>query len=165
MTIQNLFHKTCKTIVILLAALLLIHLAGCSQGNKPQDLGYEAQRTAHFDSAAVVSAHPLASEAGLEILQRGGNAVDAAIATQFALAVVYPRAGNIGGGGFMVIRLADGQTAALDYRERAPAAAHKDMYLDSLGNVVPGLSTRGHLAVGVPGTVAGMWEAFTKFGQ
>ncbi|MEL6945492.1 MAG: gamma-glutamyltransferase, partial [Bacteroidota bacterium] len=95
----------------------------------------------------------------------GGNAVDAVIAVQFALAVVYPRAGNIGGGGFMVIRQADGSTNALDYREKAPAAASRDMYLDSAKNVIQGLSTIGHLASGVPGTVAGMWEAHQKYGK
>lgn len=165
MSIQNLFHKSLLKTAAVLSWALLFLLACSNPSSDRQHPGYEAQRTAVFDSAAVVSAHPLASEVGLAILQKGGNAVDAAIAVQFALAVVYPRAGNIGGGGFMVIRMADGRVAALDYREKAPAAAHKDMYLDSVGNVVPGLSTRGHLAVGVPGTVAGMWEAFTKFGR
>src|SRR5690606_6778124 len=88
------------------------------------------------DSAMVVSAHPLASKVGVEILKKGGNAVDAAIATQLALAVVFPAAGNIGGGGFMVLRNADGEIAALDFREKAPAAAVTNMYLDSAGNVI-----------------------------
>ncbi|MBI5915719.1 MAG: gamma-glutamyltransferase [Bacteroidetes bacterium] len=114
------------------------------------------------DSAMVVAEHPLAAMVGKEILQKGGNAVDAAIATQFALAVVYPRAGNIGGGGFMVIRLANGESDALDYREKAPATAHRDMYLDGEGNVVESLSKEGHLSVGVPGTVAGKELAFQK---
>ncbi len=165
MLIQNLFHKEFLALAVFLHWGFILLVSCGEPGSSSPHLGYEAQRTAIFDSAAVVSAHPLASEVGLSILKKGGNAVDAAIAVQFALAVVYPRAGNIGGGGFMVIRMADGQVASLDYREKAPAAAHKDMYLDSVGNVVPGLSTRGHLAVGVPGTVAGMWEAFTKFGQ
>ncbi|MFK8006781.1 MAG: gamma-glutamyltransferase [Saprospiraceae bacterium] len=113
----------------------------------------------------VVSAHPLASKVGMDILKKGGNAIDAAIAVQFALGVTYPVAGNIGGGGFMVIRMNDGTTAALDYREKAPLAAHRDMYLDSLGNVIPRLSVDGHLAVGVPGTVDGMVKAFEKYSQ
>ncbi|MBT1701852.1 gamma-glutamyltransferase [Chryseosolibacter indicus] len=117
------------------------------------------------DSAIVVCAHPLASAVGLGILKKGGNAVDAAIATQLALAVVYPSAGNIGGGGFMVLRLNDGKVATLDYREKAPAAASEKMYLDSLGNVISGLSERGHLSAGVPGSIAGMVEAHNKYGS
>ncbi len=107
--------------------------------------------------AAVVSANPLASEAGLKILKTGGNAFDAAIATQLALAVVYPGAGNIGGGGFMVAHLKNGKNITLDYREKAPAKAGRDMYLDSNGNPIPKLSEDGHLAAGVPGTVAGLF--------
>ncbi|MCB0589229.1 MAG: gamma-glutamyltransferase, partial [Phaeodactylibacter sp.] len=128
-------------------------------------IDYQSTKVIVADSAAVVSPHPLATRVGLEVLKKGGNAVDAAVAVQFALAVVYPRAGNIGGGGFMVIRTEDGQTAALDYREKAPMAAHRDMYLDSLGNVIDGLSTEGHLAAGVPGSVAGLIEAHRKFGR
>ena len=115
-------------------------------------------------NAMVVSAHPLASQVGREILQKGGNAVDAAIAVQFALAVVHPSAGNLGGGGFMVIRQADGTVHSLDFREMAPAAAHRDMYLDERGDVIENLSLRGHLASGVPGSVDGMVKAYEKFG-
>jgi gamma-glutamyltranspeptidase / glutathione hydrolase len=117
------------------------------------------------DSAMVVCAHPLAAEVGSGILRRGGNAVDAAIATQFALAVVYPSAGNIGGGGFMVYRQNDGEIASLDYREKAPAASTVNMYLDGAGNVITGLSEKGHLSSGVPGSVAGMVEAHAKYGS
>ena len=117
-----------------------------------------------LDSAMVVSAHPLASEIGKSILLKGGNAVDAAIAVQFALAVVHPSAGNIGGGGFMVVRFNDGSHTSLDFRETAPALASKDMYLDDKGNVIDRLSLDGHLAVGVPGTVDGMYNAFKKYG-
>jgi len=117
------------------------------------------------ESAMVVSAHPLASKAGADILRKGGNAVDAAIATQFALAVVYPAAGNIGGGGFMVLRLADGTRTTLDYRERAPALATENMYLSPSGEVLPDLSVSGHLACGVPGTIAGLWEAHNRYGK
>ncbi|MFN7791180.1 MAG: gamma-glutamyltransferase [Cyclobacteriaceae bacterium] len=116
------------------------------------------------DSAMVVSAHPLASEVGVAIMKKGGNAVDAAIATHLALSVVFPAAGNIGGGGFMVVRLKDGTTATLDFREKAPAAATTDMYLDKKGEVIPDLSLKGHLASGVPGSVDGMVEAHKKFG-
>ncbi|MBC8033304.1 MAG: gamma-glutamyltransferase [Chitinophagaceae bacterium] len=107
--------------------------------------------------AAVVSAHPLASKIGRMILKKGGNAIDAAIATQLVLAVVYPGAGNIGGGGFMVARLSSGKNITIDFREQAPSAARRDMYLDSNGNGKMDLSQNGHLAVGVPGTVAGIF--------
>ena len=117
------------------------------------------------DSAMVVSAHPIASNVGLHILKQGGNAVDAAIAVQFALAVVYPSAGNIGGGGFMVLRTSEGLVASLDYREKAAQLATTNMYLDSAGNIVSGLSEKGHLSAGVPGSVAGMAEAHAKYGK
>lgn len=117
------------------------------------------------DSAMVVSAHPLASRIGVDILRKGGNAVDASIAVQFALAVVYPAAGNIGGGGFMVFRKDNGDVATLDYREKAPGNARTAMYLDEENMIVPGLSERTALASGVPGTVAGLWEAHQKFGE
>ncbi|MDQ2656400.1 MAG: gamma-glutamyltransferase [Bacteroidota bacterium] len=117
------------------------------------------------DSAMVVSAHPLASGVGLKILKAGGNAVDAAVATQFALAVVYPPAGNLGGGGFMVLRKRDGTIASLDYREKAPDMASRDMYLDEGGAVRKGLSEKGHLSSGVPGSVAGMYESHLQHGS
>jgi gamma-glutamyltranspeptidase/glutathione hydrolase len=116
------------------------------------------------DSAMVVSAHPLASKIGVDILRQGGNAVDAAIATQFVLAVVYPAAGNIGGGGFMVLRKNDGFFTSLDYREKAPGLSGSDMYLDETGQVMKGLSEKGHLSSGVPGSVAGMYEAHARYG-
>ena len=117
------------------------------------------------DSAVVVTAHPLASRVGIEVLRRGGNAVDAAVAVQFALAVVYPRAGNIGGGGFMIYRSGAGDLAALDFREKAPALAHRDMYLDADGKVIPKKSLEGHLAAAVPGSVAGMYQAHQRYGR
>jgi gamma-glutamyltranspeptidase / glutathione hydrolase len=116
------------------------------------------------EQAMVVSAHPLASQVGVAIMQQGGNAIDAAIAVQFALAVVYPDAGNIGGGGFLVLRRNDGSIDALDYREKAPAAAHRDMYLNEDGEVIKDMSLKGHLAAGVPGTVDGMVKAHQKYG-
>ncbi len=125
----------------------------------------QVQRGVQARQAMVVTAHPLASQVGIDILRQGGSVVDAAVAVQFALAVVYPSAGNIGGGGFMVIRQQDGRVYALDFRETAPLRAHRDMYLDSLGNVIPGRSLYGHLAVGVPGTVDGMVKAHQRFGR
>jgi len=119
---------------------------------------YKIQKKTVVTKGAVVSAHPLASGAGIAILQKGGNAIDAAIATQLALAVVYPGAGNIGGGGFMVAHLSTGRNIALDFREKAPSAATRDMYLDSNGNARPDLSQNGHLAAGVPGTIAGIFS-------
>ncbi|HEY0895082.1 MAG TPA: gamma-glutamyltransferase, partial [Sphingobacteriaceae bacterium] len=113
----------------------------------------------------VVSAHPQATDVGIQILKKGGNAVDAAVAVQFALAVVYPNAGNIGGGGFLVYRSAEGETAALDFREKAPGKASRDMYLDAEGNAVVDKSLYGHLAAGVPGSVDGMVKAHAKFGR
>ena len=119
----------------------------------------------HAAHAIVVSVNELASQVGVEIMQAGGNAVDAAVATGFALAVVHPPAGNIGGGGFMLIRMADGKTHFLDYREKAPAAAKADLYLDAQGKVIPNASRIGYKAIGVPGSVAGMVYAEQKFGK
>ncbi len=118
-----------------------------------------------FDHGAVISAHPLASHIGVDILKKGGNAVDAAIAVKFSLAVVYPNAGNIGGGGFMIYRSHTGESSALDFREAAPSAASRDMYLDKNGNPITDLSLYGQLAAGVPGAVAGMDEAHKKYGS
>jgi gamma-glutamyltranspeptidase/glutathione hydrolase len=120
---------------------------------------YKVQKTATGRNGAVVSAHPLASQVGLQILQKGGNAIDAAIATQLALAVVYPGAGNLGGGGFLVGHLADGKQITLDYREKAPGKAGRDMYLNPDGSANLDKSQNGHLAAGVPGTVAGLWQS------
>lgn len=142
--------------------LIALLLGACRQSSAPT---YMAEQNEVYQEVAVVTGHPLASAVGEDILMRGGNAVDAAVAVQLALAVVHPRAGNIGGGGFMVYRANDGSNYALDYREKAPAAASRDMYLDANDDPVPGLSTRGHLAAGVPGTVAGLVEAHNRFGQ
>jgi gamma-glutamyltranspeptidase / glutathione hydrolase len=120
---------------------------------------------AQTQHAMVVSIHHLASDAGLQMLQAGGNAVDAAVATGFTLAVVYPDAGNLGGGGFMMLRLANGDAHFLDFREEGPLRASANMYLDSSGNVIPEASTVGYRSVGVPGTVAGLIEAERRFGK
>ncbi|MHC2625250.1 gamma-glutamyltranspeptidase/glutathione hydrolase [Bradyrhizobium huanghuaihaiense] len=116
------------------------------------------------ENGMVVSAQHLATQVGVEVLKRGGNAVDAAVAVGYALAVVYPAAGNLGGGGFMTIQLADGRKTFLDFRETAPKGATANMYLDKDGNVIKGISTKGHLAVGVPGSVSGMEYAREKYG-
>src|SRR6195952_2401113 len=116
------------------------------------------------ENGMVVTAQHLATHVGVDELKNGGNAVDAAVAVAFGVAGVYPAAGNLGGGGFMTIQLADGRKTFLDFREKAPLAATANMYLDKDGNVVPDLSTRGHLAVGVPGTVSGMEMALSKYG-
>jgi gamma-glutamyltranspeptidase/glutathione hydrolase len=135
----------------------------CSTTKTPTTLvdqyKYDTQKKVICENGAVVSAHPLASKVGLAVLKMGGNAVDAAIATQLALAVVYPNAGNIGGGGFMVARLKEGKLVAIDYREKAPGNAHRDMYLNATGEPQLQLSQNGHLSSGVPGTIAGLFES------
>ena len=122
-------------------------------------------RPVRAQHAMVVTVHAIASQVGVDILQAGGNAVDAAVAVGFALAVVHSPAGNIGGGGFMLIRMADGKTHFLDYREKAPAAATRDMFLDAQGNVIEGASEIGYKSIGVPGSVAGMVYAEKKYGK
>ena len=117
-----------------------------------------------YKNGVVSSAQELASQVGIDILKNGGNAIDAAVGIGFTLAVVYPQAGNIGGGGFMVIHFSDGLNTSIDYREKAPLVATRDMYLDEEGNVVEGLSTYGYLAAGVPGSVAGLLYALEKYG-
>jgi len=138
--------------------ILAICLVACKK-ETPKTLGVVAER------AMVVSAREEASQIGLEVLKNGGNAFDAMVATELALAVAYPYAGNLGGGGFMIYRLADGSFGQLDYREKAPMAATRDMYLDSLGNVIPRLSTHSAMAIGIPGTVAGVFAAHERFGS
>jgi gamma-glutamyltranspeptidase/glutathione hydrolase len=122
-------------------------------------------RPAHAQHAMVASVHELASEAGVEIMRAGGNAVDAAVATGFALAVVHPQAGNIGGGGFMLLRNATGDSHFIDFREKAPAAATENMFLDAHGNIIKDLSTVGYKSAGVPGSVAGLVYAEKKYGK
>jgi gamma-glutamyltranspeptidase/glutathione hydrolase len=125
----------------------------------------KAQTGLISSKAMVVSAREEASEIGIEIMKKGGNAFDAMVATELALAVSYPYAGNIGGGGFMVYRKKNGEIGSLDYREKAPLKAKKDMYLDANGNVIPKLSTDGALSIGIPGTIAGIFAVHEKFGK
>ena len=150
-----------KKIFSVLTAVVL--LASCQ--NTPVKKQPDPQKGVLAPHAMVVSAKEEASQIGLAILKKGGNAFDAMIATELALAVAYPNAGNIGGGGFMVYRLGSGERGALDYREKAPAKAHRDMYLDKNGKVIADKSTLGALAVGVPGTIAGIFEVYQKFGS
>jgi len=153
-----------KLSATILFTFLAILLTGCF--NASSDLnGIEAGRNISSSKGMVVSAHREASIAGVKILKKGGNAVDAAVATGFALAACYPEAGNLGGGGFMLIRMADGTKNVLDYREKAPLKATRNMYLDNNGNPVEGLSTSTFLASGVPGSVDGLLEAHRKYGR
>jgi gamma-glutamyltranspeptidase/glutathione hydrolase len=146
--------KQKTTALLILACFFVLQ---CTAQINPYN--YHSQKKIVCTNGAVVSAHPLASKAGVQILKQGGNAFDAAIATQLALAVVYPGAGNIGGGGFLVAHLKKGKNIAIDYREKAPAKATRDMYLDSMGNPQMHLSQDGHLAAGVPGTIAGLFAS------
>ena len=154
---------TLKTSIIFFLFCLLLPGCQSAPGDGPPHKSPTLEQLA--DSAMVVSAHPLATEVGVIIMRKGGNAFDAAVAVQFALAVVYPRAGNIGGGGFAVFRLADGLAASLDFREKAPAAASENMYLDQNEEVVTGLSLFGALATGVPGVVDGMVKLHDRYGR
>lgn len=148
-------------------ALLLVLTISCTQ---------PAEQTTYYEKlpseigptgseSMISSAHPLATKVGVEVLKNNGNAFDAALAVKFALAVVFPRAGNIGGGGFALYRLNDGEVGSLDFREKAPLSASRDMYLDSSQEVIPGKSTIGHLAAGVPGSVDGILKLHEKFGS
>jgi gamma-glutamyltranspeptidase/glutathione hydrolase len=148
----------------LLMAVLLARSIAAQEGD-PGAPNWKFERPVQVRHAMVVSVHHDASDAGVEVLKAGGNAVDAAVATGLALAVVHPEAGNLGGGGFMLIHLSSGQSHFVDYREKAPAAAFRDMYLDKSGNVIPQSSTVGYRAIGVPGSVAGLALAEKRWGK
>ena len=152
--------KNIKTLSnLLILCTFSLFLTACVGGQTGRN------NSGQYKNGMVVSAHPEASKVGLDILKKGGNAIDAAVAVQFALAVVYPDAGNIGGGGFLVYRSAKGELASLDFREKAPGKATRDMYLDAAGNAITEKSIFGHLAAGVPGSVDGMVKAHAKFGK
>ena len=157
MSISTSVKKSFQSALILVLTVVLS--SGCVQGQLTNTSGGE------YRNGMVVCAYPDAAQVGLTILKKGGNAVDAAVAVQFALAVTLPEAGNIGGGGFMVYRAADGQTNTLDFREKAPNLATTNMYLDSAGNVVPDMSLYTHKASGIPGSVDGMVTAHKKYGK
>ena len=143
----------------LFIGLILVSLSSCQQPVEENPVGVLGEH------AMVVTAHPLATQAGIRIIEQGGNAFDAATTIHFMLAVVYPRAGNIGGGGFAVIRHQDGEIAALDFREMAPSEASETMYQDENGDIIKDKSTLGHYAPGIPGSVAGIWELHQKHGS
>jgi gamma-glutamyltranspeptidase / glutathione hydrolase len=147
----------------LLSALVEALLFGCLIGSGWDSVAASAAPVG-AEHGMVVSAQHLATEVGVEVLKKGGNAIDAAVAVGYALAVVYPAAGNLGGGGFMTIQLADGRKTSLDFREKAPLAATANMYLDATGNVIRGATTTGHRAVAVPGSVSGLETALAKYG-
>ncbi len=153
---------------LLPVVLILALMPGCT-GRRDTKHGVSAETVEGHSVIAshgmVVSAHPQSSQIGVSVLQKGGNAVDAAVATEFAMAVCYPGAGNLGGGGFMLIRTTDGTTDFIDYREKAPLQASRDMYLGPDGTVINGLTTETHLASGVPGTVDGMVTIHSKYGK
>ena len=174
-TISQKLSSKFKVKTLFAAALILNFSYANAQVEKEKDVkafeflakankGFD-RKAQEFKNGAVVSAHPEATAVGVEILKKGGNAVDATVAVKFALAVVYPNAGNIGGGGFLIYRSAKGETASMDFREKAPALAHKDMYLDGNGDPISEKSKEGHLAAGVPGTVSGMVELHKKYGK
>jgi len=155
---MRMFSWSTKLIVVLLLGL------GLAKSATPASPPLE-RPAVQARSGMVCSAQVLASKVGCEVLKKGGNAVDAAVATGLALAVVYPQAGNLGGGGFMVLRLANGRTCAIDFRETAPARAGRDVFLDTNGELVPGLSTQGPLAAGIPGTISGLALAHARYGS
>jgi len=161
--VSHLSRKLVAPVVVLLAASLLVACPRPGQRPGPPAVeGYQGVATGR--QGAVASAEANASDVGIAILKRGGNAVDAAVAVAFALGVTHPTAGNIGGGGFMVIRLPDGTSTAIDYREMAPGAASRDMNLDASGTPTPD-SRIGPRAAGIPGVVRGLESAHRKFGK
>ena len=137
----------------------------CAQEVTTNALSYRGEQPAKAQHGMVVSVHHLASDAGIEMLRAGGNAVDAAVATGFALAVVHPVAGNLGGGGFLLLRMLDGKTTFIDYREKAPLAATERMYQDAKGNVLANDSVVGYRSIATPGSVAGLAYAEKKYGK
>jgi gamma-glutamyltranspeptidase / glutathione hydrolase len=157
--------KKTLALILLLASIVCCRCAATAQEGAKNAPAYMDEQPVHAKHGMVVSVHHLAADAGLEVLQAGGNAVDAAVATGFALAVVHPGAGNLGGGGFMLVRLHDGKSTFIDYREKAPLAATETMYQDAKGNVIPGDSVIGYRSIATPGSVAGMVYAERKYGK
>ncbi len=148
-----------KNLTFLSLFFLYLFIASCGSQQKINAFHFDTHKKIEVQKGAVVSASPIASEVGVNIMKEGGNAVDAAIATQLALAVVHPSAGNIGGGGFSIIHLKNGKNIAIDFREKAPGKAFRDMYLDSNGDAQMNLSQNSPLAIGVPGSVAGIFAS------
>ena len=158
------YEKT-PHILLYISFLLLLVLTAAAQTTPDVGIDYKSEQPVRTRHAMVVTVHHDATDAGVEILKQGGNAVDAAVAVGFALAVVHPEAGNIGGGGFMLVRFKNGKSHFMDYREEAPGAATMNMYLDAQGNVIPDASTVGYRSIGVPGSVAGMVRAEKLWGK
>ncbi len=158
-------YRKLLSLVLSLALLLSCTAAPSSVAPAPASNAAASRPPVRGKNGMVASVSEIASKVGVDVLKRGGNAIDAAVAVGLALAVIWPSAGNLGGGGFMVIRLADGKTTALDYREMGPALAHRNVYLDAKGEYIRGSSTYGHKAAGVPGAVAGMAYALQKYGR
>jgi gamma-glutamyltranspeptidase/glutathione hydrolase len=159
-------HRTILPVVAALTAAVLSVLPPATAQERTQNaLPYMSEQPVRGRHGMVVSVHHLASDAGLEVLREGGNAVDAAVATGFALAVVHPIAGNLGGGGFLLLRTRDGKSTFIDYREKAPLAATVTMYQDAKGNVIPNASVLGYRSIATPGSVAGMVYAERKYGK
>ena len=154
-----------RATILSLAAAILILIPAPVSSQQPSVIDYRSEQPVRAKNGMVVSVHHLASDAGLEILKAGGNAVDAAVATGFALAVVHPVAGNLGGGGFLLLRTHDGHTTFLDFREQAPLAASQNMYLDQKGEIIPNASLVGYRAIATPGSVAGLTRAEKKYGK
>lgn len=152
-----------KRFFLKITALLmaLVYVSGCANLGQKE---YLEGKTVFGEKAMVVSAHPEATRVGVEVLEKGGNAVDAMVAVHFALAVVYHAAGNLGGGGFMMYRQPNGEVVSLDFREKAPLAAYEEMYQDENGDIIDGLSLAGPMASGVPGSVDGMLKAHARYG-
>src|SRR6185436_11343677 len=159
---KQLSSEKVKTMKKKACAVLLIALFASSISSAGRAASREPARARH---GMVASTSEIASRVGADIMKRGGNAIDAAVAVGLALAVTWPSAGNLGGGGFMMILRANGDTEVIDYRERAPLAATREMYLDKAGNVITGASTVGYKAAGVPGTVAGLSLALKRHGK
>src|SRR5579859_4439556 len=151
-------------ILAAVACFCFIATTGAQEGTK-NVLPYRGEQPTRAAHGMVVSVHHLASDAGVDVLREGGNAVDAAVATGFALAVVHPVAGNLGGGGFLLLRTHDGKATFIDFREKAPLAATETMYQDAKGNVVPNASVTGYRSIATPGSVAGLVYAERKYGK
>ena len=159
------FRPIMPRLTLLVIHFALIPLVSHAQGAKAAAISYHDEQPVRAKSGMVVSVHHLASDAGVEVLKAGGNAVDAAVATGFALAVVHPIAGNVGGGGFLLLRTSDGNSTFIDFREQAPIASTANMYLDAKGDVVPNSSITGYKAIATPGSVAGLAYAEKKYGK
>ena len=152
-------------LIALLSSAQAIPVLSAAQEGTSNVLTYRGEQPVRAQHGMVVSVHHLASDAGVQVMQQGGNAVDAAVATGFALAVVHPIAGNLGGGGFLLLRTHDGKATFIDFREKAPLAATETMYQDAHGNIIPNDSVLGYRSIATPGSVAGLVYSEKKYGK